>query len=81
MPDDCSAERPVAPLGNRWANSARSPVILFGPAALRTDEVIIVGLMIVALIWLQVGSASTALEIRNAASRPGRSKTSAPPSS
>jgi hypothetical protein len=26
----------------------------FGPAALRSDEVIIIGLMIVALIWLQV---------------------------
>jgi hypothetical protein len=26
----------------------------FGPAVLRTDEVIVVGLMIVALIWLQV---------------------------
>jgi hypothetical protein len=33
MPDDCSAERPVAPLGNRWANSARSPVILFWPGS------------------------------------------------
>jgi hypothetical protein len=29
MPDDCSAERPIAPLGNRWVNSAWSPVILF----------------------------------------------------
>jgi hypothetical protein len=27
---------------------------LFGPTALRTDEAIVVGLMIVALIWLQV---------------------------
>jgi hypothetical protein len=26
----------------------------FGPAALRTDEVIVIGLMIVVLIWLQV---------------------------
>jgi hypothetical protein len=26
----------------------------FGPAALRTDEVIVIGLMIAALIWLQV---------------------------
>ena len=25
----------------------------FGPAALRTDEAIVIGLMIVALIWLQ----------------------------
>jgi hypothetical protein len=27
---------------------------LFGPAALRTDEVIIIGLMVVGLIWFQV---------------------------
>jgi hypothetical protein len=27
----------------------------FGPAALRTDEAIVIGLMIVVLIWLQVG--------------------------
>jgi hypothetical protein len=27
---------------------------LLGPAALRTDEIIVVGLMIVVLIWLQV---------------------------
>ena len=27
---------------------------IFGPAALRTDEVIVIGLMIAALIWLQV---------------------------
>jgi hypothetical protein len=26
----------------------------FGPTALRTDEAIVIGLMIVALIWLQV---------------------------
>jgi hypothetical protein len=26
----------------------------FGPTALRTDETIVIGLMIVALIWLQV---------------------------
>jgi len=26
----------------------------FGPAALRTDEVIVVGLVVVVLIWLQV---------------------------
>lgn len=26
----------------------------FGPAALRTDEIIVIGLMIVVLIWLQV---------------------------
>jgi hypothetical protein len=26
----------------------------FGPATLRTDEAIVIGLMIVALIWLQV---------------------------
>jgi hypothetical protein len=26
---------------------------LFGPAALRTDEAIVIGLMIVVLIWLQ----------------------------
>jgi len=26
---------------------------LFGPAALRTDETIVIGLMIVGLIWLQ----------------------------
>jgi hypothetical protein len=26
----------------------------FGPAALRTDEVIVIGLMLVVLIWLQV---------------------------
>lgn len=33
MPDDCSAERPVASLGNCWANSARSSVILFWPGS------------------------------------------------
>jgi hypothetical protein len=27
---------------------------LFGPAALRTDEIIVIGLMIVGLIWFQV---------------------------
>jgi hypothetical protein len=27
---------------------------LFGPAALRTDELIVIGLLIIALIWLQV---------------------------
>ena len=27
---------------------------IFGPTALRTDEVIVIGLMIVVLIWLQV---------------------------
>jgi hypothetical protein len=26
----------------------------FGPAALRTDEIIVIGLMIVGLIWFQV---------------------------
>jgi hypothetical protein len=27
---------------------------LFGPAALRTDELIVIGLLIIALIWFQV---------------------------
>jgi hypothetical protein len=27
---------------------------LFGPAALRTDELIVIGLLIIGLIWLQV---------------------------
>ena len=27
---------------------------LFGPAALRTDEVIVIGLLIIGLIWFQV---------------------------
>jgi len=27
---------------------------LFGPAALRTDELIIIGLLIIGLIWFQV---------------------------
>jgi len=29
-------------------------LFFFGPTALRTDEVIVIGLMIVGLIWLQV---------------------------